>query len=67
MVGKGFTEWSNLKNAEPHFEGHSIIKTPTWGQYDLSNPEMLSKQFKYARQIGVDVFLYTTTGRMENF
>ena len=54
--GKGFTEWSNLKNAEPHFEGHSIIKTPTWGQYDLSNPEMLSKQFKYARQIGVDVF-----------
>jgi lipopolysaccharide biosynthesis protein len=54
--GEGFTEWSNLKNAKLQFKDHSLIKTPTWGQYDLSNPEILAKQYEYAKQIGVDVF-----------
>ncbi|MDA7851295.1 glycoside hydrolase family 99-like domain-containing protein [Gammaproteobacteria bacterium] len=54
--GEGFTEWSNLKNAQSQFKGHSIIKTPIWGEYDLSNPENMARQFEYAKHIGVDVF-----------
>ena len=58
--GEGFTEWSNVKKAQPLFEGHYQPHVPhsDIGYYDLLDPEVLIKQAAMARDHGVYGFAY---------
>ncbi|WP_455614054.1 glycoside hydrolase family 99-like domain-containing protein [Bacteroides congonensis] len=52
--GKGFTEWVNVKNAKPLFEGHNQPRIPLNNNYyDLSELETLKWQCKIAREYGI--------------
>ena len=52
--GKGFTEWVNVKNAKPLFEGHNQPRVPlNDNYYNLSNIETLKWQCKLARDYGI--------------
>lgn len=52
--GKGFTEWVNVRNAKPLFEGHYQPRVPLNGNYyDLSNVETLKWQCKLAKEYGI--------------
>lgn len=52
--GKGFTEWVNLRNAKPLFEGHNQPRVPLNNNYyDLSDIETLKWQCKLARDYGI--------------
>ena len=52
--GKGFTEWSNVKGANPLFDGHNQPRVPLGGNYyDLSQLETLKWQCKLAKQYGI--------------
>lgn len=57
--GKGFTEWTNTKNAKPVFIGHYQPKIPLDNNYyDLSSPAVMEKQASLARKYGVFGFCY---------
>ena len=52
--GKGFTEWVNVRNAKPLFEGHNQPRVPLNNNYyDLSSIETLKWQCKLAREHGI--------------
>lgn len=52
--GKGFTEWVNVKNAKPLFEGHNQPRVPlNDNYYDLSDVETLKWQCKIAKEHGI--------------
>lgn len=52
--GKGFTEWVNVKNAKPLFEGHNQPRVPLNNNYyDLSDVETLKWQCKLAKDYGI--------------
>ncbi len=52
------TEWDMVMQAVPHFEGHSQPRIPLYGPYDDSLPETASRQVSWARQYGIDLFVY---------
>lgn len=59
--GKGFTEWTNVKNAKPLFFGHQQPHEPTdeLGYYDLEHdPDIQEKQAQMAREHGIYGFCY---------
>ncbi|CAB4955412.1 unannotated protein [freshwater metagenome] len=58
--GEGFTDWVNVKNAKPLFEGHRqpILPSEEVGFYDLKDPEVLRKQAKMAKDHGIDGFVF---------
>ncbi|MBQ8619653.1 MAG: glycoside hydrolase family 99-like domain-containing protein [Clostridia bacterium] len=57
--GKGFTEWTNVKKAEPLFEGHDQPRVPLNGNYyDLMSDETKIWQADIARAHGVFGFCY---------
>lgn len=58
--GEGFTEWTNVRKAEPLFENHYQPHMPHEcnGYYDLLNPEVLVKQADLAREHGIYGFAY---------
>lgn len=52
--GDGFTEWVNVKNAKPLYEGHNQPRVPLDDNYyDLSDVETLRWQCKIAREHGI--------------
>jgi lipopolysaccharide biosynthesis protein len=58
--GKGFTEWTNVKKAQPLFEGHYQPHIPdeSLGYYNLSDKEVLVKQAKMASEYGIYGFAF---------
>lgn len=52
--GEGFTEWVNVKGAQPLFEGHNQPRVPlNDNYYDLSELETLKWQCKLAKDYGI--------------
>lgn len=57
--GKGFTEWTNVKNAKPVFKGQKQPKVPlNKNYYDLMNKETVEWQTKLANDYGIYGFCY---------
>lgn len=57
--GKGFTEWVNVKNAKPLFEGHAQPRIPLYhNYYDLSDINTLKWQCITARKYGIYGFAF---------
>lgn len=57
--GEGFTEWTNVRQAKPLFEGHEQPLVPTeLGYYDLSTTETLVHQAELARAHGIFGFCF---------
>jgi hypothetical protein len=57
--GKGFTEWVNVAQARPLFNGHYQPQIPRdLGFYDLRMPEIREAQASLARNAGIEGFMY---------
>lgn len=57
--GKGFTEWVNVKKAQPIFEGHKQPRIPLdKNYYNLLEPQTQIWQAKLAKKYGVYGFCY---------
>jgi lipopolysaccharide biosynthesis protein len=59
LVGKGFTEWTNVTKARPLYPGYVQPNLPSdLGFYDLRVTETRQAQAEMARTYGVDAFCY---------
>ena len=59
LWGKGFTEWTNVKKAEPLFQGHNQPRLPTeLGFYNLNDDSIRYKQAELAKAYGIDAWCY---------
>lgn len=56
--GKDWTEWECVKYARPRFEGHQQPRIPLWGYEDESDPKVMEKKIKTAREYGLDGFIF---------
>ena len=57
--GKGFTEWTNVRNAKPLFRGHNQPRIPSeLGYYDLRDANVRIKQAEMAEEAGIEGFCY---------
>lgn len=57
--GEGFTEWTNMKKAQPLFEGHYQPRIPlNKNYYDLSDVENIRWQAKIAKENGIYGFCF---------
>lgn len=64
--GKGFTEWINVKNAKPLFNGHNQPRVPlNDNYYDLSDVETLKWQCKTAKDYEFMVLQCIIIGLMD--
>jgi len=59
LWGKGFTDWSNLKKAQPKFKNQKFLTPhPELGYYDLMNKKTRAHQARLAKEAGVYGFCY---------
>jgi lipopolysaccharide biosynthesis protein len=56
--GKGFTDWDNVKKAQPLFDGHDQPKIPAGDYYDLREVKVLKKQSELAKKYGIYGFCF---------
>lgn len=57
--GKGFTEWTNVKKAQPIFAGHDQPRVPLDNDYyNLLNDDVKVRQADLARKYGIFGFCY---------
>jgi lipopolysaccharide biosynthesis protein len=56
--GKGFTDWDNVRKAQPLFEGHYQPKTPLGEYYDPRDIETLKAQSKLAKEYDIYGFCF---------
>lgn len=57
--GEGFTEWTNVRKAQPLFPGHLQPRIPLNGRYyNLLDPETQDWQAALAREHGIHGFCY---------
>jgi len=57
--GNGFTEWANVRRAQPRFPGHYQPHVPgELGYYDLRDPSARKAQADIARKHGIYGFCY---------
>lgn len=57
--GAGFTEWTNVTKARPHFKGHYQPHQPAdLGYYDLRLSETREAQAALASEYGISAFCY---------
>lgn len=57
--GRGFTDWRNVVDTVPNFEGHDQPHLPAdVGFYDLRVEEVLEQQAKLARRYGISGFCF---------
>jgi lipopolysaccharide biosynthesis protein len=57
--GKGFTEWTNVTNSKPQFNGHNQPQLPAdLGFYDLRLQEARNAQAELAKEYNIDGFCY---------
>lgn len=57
--GEGFTEWTNVKKAQPLFPGHDQPKKPLGGNYyNLLDDSVKMQQAQLAREYGIFGFCY---------
>lgn len=58
--GAGFTEWTNVRRAQPAFPGHQQprVPAPPLGYYDLTDPKVPHVQAELARSHGIAAFCH---------
>lgn len=57
--GKGFTEWTNVAAAVPHFVGHYQPKIPyDMGFYNILQPGVMERQVEIAKAYGIYGFCF---------
>lgn len=57
--GEGFTEWTNVKKAQPLFRDHYQPRVPAdLGYYDLRDPHIRIQQAEIAAEHGITGFCY---------
>lgn len=53
--GKGFTEWDNIKDTKPIFEGHVQPVRPIDGYSEIDNVKEILRQFNQAAEFNISV------------
>lgn len=56
--GKGFTEWVNVKNANPLYKKHVQPKVPLDGYYNLLDKKTVINQTNLMKEYKIDGFIY---------